>query len=794
MDLLVDAIKEMVSQFIIDMMELITGVFTDLLSCNLSLFEELFSVVGGLYQNVIVPMGIAILLMILVWQLFKSMFGNKLGVNAEEPIELLGRSAICLFFVVGSKPLVNYVLKIAGTPYQWVMGTEIKVQSFSEYVSALEGITAPLGLGTISIAILMLIMQFVVAWNYFKMLFVIAERYVLLGVFSYTAPLAFATGGSKSTNNILASWAKMFGGQVVLIILNAWCMKMFLSGYGNMMASGYGFTKFFVATLCLVGFCKITFKLDSYMAALGVNLGRPSPGIGAMGAAMMAQRMFSQAGRSYAGTEADSGGSTNSSSDMGSTDAMANGFTGPIPMNPTGGNMPDLETLFPQGDFDTEAPENTSERTNRSGSSDARSTHSESVLDEVGMGNFGENSDYTNLANETDLHAGSSYAEENTSEKETVQVGTLPDFTDNKDETGMDLNSGGIPDYSEVNSNLSDNEIDMTGMNSQEQGYSGTVQNPGMDGSYASQTSLEFEKDVATGEQAVSGNQTLYGEGTGFGNDNGILGELGEYPVEDTNAFTDAPEQSMELAGGSLGEMDYKADGISKEPVYEAAHGFQSTQTDCFSFENGKELSGETSGSSAPAKRETAASDVGVLEELGNGNLVDPMPDGGTIGDSGFSNSSSSGTPDYKEREHTNGSLESGDTLSDIADGNNLLDRMQNEGTISGMNTEHGLDIPGEKVPVAGNSDSLFSEEAFIPAVGEAEDDIYSEQENESFSERQDTFSNDFSNQMGTIRLESPMNMDILHHPPRIREVPKSKSELKNRSQKEFGSKDIWEE
>ena len=57
LDLLVDAVKEMVSQFIIDMMGLITDVFTDLLSCNLSLFEELFSVVGSLYQNVIVPMG-----------------------------------------------------------------------------------------------------------------------------------------------------------------------------------------------------------------------------------------------------------------------------------------------------------------------------------------------------------------------------------------------------------------------------------------------------------------------------------------------------------------------------------------------------------------------------------------------------------------------------------------------------------------------------------------------------------------------------------------------------------------
>ena len=98
LELLVDAIREMCSQFIVDMMELITNMFTELLSCNLSLFEELFSVVGSLYKNVIVPTGIAILLMILVWQSFLSpMFGGKAGVNAEEPIELICRSAI--FFI-----------------------------------------------------------------------------------------------------------------------------------------------------------------------------------------------------------------------------------------------------------------------------------------------------------------------------------------------------------------------------------------------------------------------------------------------------------------------------------------------------------------------------------------------------------------------------------------------------------------------------------------------------------------------------------------------------------------------
>ena len=437
LDLLVDAVKEMVSQFIIDMMGLITDVFTDLLSCNLSLFEELFSVVGSLYQNVIVPMGIALLLMILIWQLFKSMFG-KVGINAEEPIELIGRSSICLFFVVASKPVINYILKIAGTPYQWVIGTDIKVQSFSEYVTALEGITAQLGLGTISIAILMLIMQFVVAWNYFKMLFVIAERYVLLGVFSYTAPLAFATGGSKSTNNILASWAKMFGGQVVLIILNAWCLKMFLSGYGNMMASSYGFTKFFVATLCLVGFCKITFKLDSYMAALGVNLGRPSPGTGALGAAMAAQRIFSQAGRAFSGTDG-SGNGTGSSTNMGNL-GSANGFTeptGPIPMNPSGGSEVDIESLFQSGDFDTEYPEKHETAAGDTKSMNASNTASANVLDELGIRANGTETSGTSYASGT-------IENEATSSSEIEPVMESDDFVESE-WTVLDLNAGSLP-------------------------------------------------------------------------------------------------------------------------------------------------------------------------------------------------------------------------------------------------------------------------------------------------------------------------------------------------------------
>ena len=209
LELLIEGIREICSQFLVDMMDLITGMFTDLLSCNLSLFEDLFTVVKDLYENAILPMGIAILLLILVWQLFKTMFGRG-GVEAEDPVELVCRSFLCFFMLLFARPVANYILEVAGTPYQWVAGTEIEVKSFSDFVTSLDQASASLGIDGLSISILLLIMQFVVAWNYFKMLFIIAERYVLLGVFSYTAPLAFSTGGSKATNNVLASCIRQF--------------------------------------------------------------------------------------------------------------------------------------------------------------------------------------------------------------------------------------------------------------------------------------------------------------------------------------------------------------------------------------------------------------------------------------------------------------------------------------------------------------------------------------------------------------------------------------------------------
>lgn len=776
LDLLVDAVKEMVSQFIIDMMGLITDVFTDLLSCNLSLFEELFSVVGSLYQNVIVPMGIALLLMILIWQLFKSMFG-KVGINAEEPIELIGRSSICLFFVVASKPVINYILKIAGTPYQWVIGTDIKVQSFSEYVTALEGITAPLGLGTISIAILMLIMQFVVAWNYFKMLFVIAERYVLLGVFSYTAPLAFATGGSKSTNNILASWSKMFGGQVVLIILNAWCLKMFLSGYGNMMASGYGFTKFFVATLCLVGFCKITFKLDSYMAALGVNLGRPSPGMGALGAAMAAQRIFSQAGRVFSGTDG-SGNGTGSSTNMGNL-GSANGFTeptGPIPMNPSGGSEVDIESLFQSGDFDTEYPEKHETAAGDTKSMNASNTASANVLDELGIRANGTETSGTSYASGT-------IENEATSSSEIEPVMESDDFVESEGNV-MDLNAGSLPEYQEASGTEVVSSEGVTPNETMEDGFSealssgsslGEMENPGEpdfpDGKTTARSdSMSFEAQPFEGASA-------------FSSDNGIMAELGEYPASETGMGTSDYAMETDLGGGIGNKRQEEGRNIPSDGKGERSYSASGFESDVSGSLNGRYSGSDENVAGENGDFFASSADLGILDAVSGNESVHANPEMDVNGANSFSE-------------------EAGNVSGNMSDVPQMETPIYSNSGISGnIESEKQLTNMGEpfaqeaeaggygNYSTTGNSavDSFTgtneSEDSFIQKPDE-----YLEQDNlDPIEEANDSFTlSEEINGMEEIQTEDaqmPMNMELLRNPHRIREIPKSRSELRGQKQ-----------
>lgn len=88
-----------------------------------------------------------------------------------------------------------------------------------------------------SVALIALILVVILAWNYLKLLLEAAERYVVLGILVFTAPLAFAMGAARGTNNIFKSWCRMFSGQLLLLIMNAWCLKLFVNMVGEFLAN-----------------------------------------------------------------------------------------------------------------------------------------------------------------------------------------------------------------------------------------------------------------------------------------------------------------------------------------------------------------------------------------------------------------------------------------------------------------------------------------------------------------------------------------------------------------------------
>ena len=65
----------------------------------------------------------------------------------------------------------------------------------------------------------------------------IAVFAVLLGVLVYSAPVAFAMGASQTTSNIFKSWCRMFGGQIFLLLMNAWCLRVFTSMVGAFLSN-----------------------------------------------------------------------------------------------------------------------------------------------------------------------------------------------------------------------------------------------------------------------------------------------------------------------------------------------------------------------------------------------------------------------------------------------------------------------------------------------------------------------------------------------------------------------------
>ena len=199
----------------------------------MTVFLRYFPAAETMY-GIFVALAVGLILLNWVWQLFKN-FGLSAGIEAEDPVKLSIRSVLFILLALFSDEIINTILTIGGTPYRWIMDSELPPLSFADFNSVMLVIIGVCANG--AVALITLILVVILAWNYLKLLLEAAERYVLLGVLVYTAPVAFAMGASQTTSNIWKSWCRMLGGQIFLLLMNAWCLRLFTSMVGSFISN-----------------------------------------------------------------------------------------------------------------------------------------------------------------------------------------------------------------------------------------------------------------------------------------------------------------------------------------------------------------------------------------------------------------------------------------------------------------------------------------------------------------------------------------------------------------------------
>ena len=230
---ILDSVVEWLATQVMNLLDMINTSVLGALGCDMAVFLRYFPAAETLYE-VFVAFAIGFILLNLVWQLLKN-FGAGIGLSAEDPVKLAVRSVLFIFLAYFADDIVNLVLTIAGTPYSWIVDTSLPGLDFGSFGSVLTVIVGCLASGSVSLIVLILLL--IIAWNYMKLLFEAAERYIMVGVLVYTAPMAFATGASENTSNIFTAWCRMLGGQLFLLIMNAWCLRLFVSMVGTFLAN-----------------------------------------------------------------------------------------------------------------------------------------------------------------------------------------------------------------------------------------------------------------------------------------------------------------------------------------------------------------------------------------------------------------------------------------------------------------------------------------------------------------------------------------------------------------------------
>ena len=120
---ILDGVVEWISEQIMHGLDLINTSVLGALGCGMDTFLRYFPAAETMY-DIFTAIGIGLILLMWVWNLFKNYWLGA-GFEAEHPVKLTFRAIIFITLTYCAKSIVEIVLKIGGTPYDWILSSEL---------------------------------------------------------------------------------------------------------------------------------------------------------------------------------------------------------------------------------------------------------------------------------------------------------------------------------------------------------------------------------------------------------------------------------------------------------------------------------------------------------------------------------------------------------------------------------------------------------------------------------------------------------------------------------------------
>lgn len=185
------------------------------------------------------------------------------GESRTSPVRVLVMTGLSIGMIYFGNYIAMMLVDFIKNPYEAFWGLELEGSQI-EWDKVLNTGIFPEVVGLIKTAAIF-ILTVAITVALFKLYVEMFERYLMVGITVYAfAPLAYATIASDQTIHIFKRWFSMFIGQLILMCLSVWSLKLILSGFKGMASISQCFL--------VLAACHIAQRLDTYLAQLGLNV------------------------------------------------------------------------------------------------------------------------------------------------------------------------------------------------------------------------------------------------------------------------------------------------------------------------------------------------------------------------------------------------------------------------------------------------------------------------------------------------------------------------------------------